>query len=350
LLLVAALCWHSILANPRCIADEPAADFTPRLRIVFSSFRRSPQQPKIYTYEHDGVSQGKITGTIETADKHSETHASLTTGGLRAAMAHEVENDVSLIFVWDFAAKKFLDLPGLNTSPHAQLCPSISGDGRWIVFAAWSRPGSNERWDLVLYDTQEQRADPLRGINTAEFDERMPALSADSRYLAYTTNATLGEGLVDIRVFDRQEQRWRDLPGLNSAQRDVEPALSRDGRLLVFSSDRPSVGRLSEPSAIADTGQIEDSRLSATGSRDIYLYDCAAQQFLPLPGLNSVAYEQTPSLSADGRYIAFVSERTQGAGERDIYLYDRETSRLLATPGLNAPQEDLDPCVVLLPM
>ena len=40
----------------------------------------------------------------------------------------------------------------------------------------------------------------------------------------------------------------------------------------------------------------------------------------------------------------------QGAGERDIYLYDRETARLLPIPGLNAPQEDLDPCVVPLPM
>ena len=55
-----------------------------------------------------------------------------------------------------------------------------------------------------------------------------------------------------------------------------------------------------------------------------------------LPGLNSVAQEQTPSLSADVRYIVFVSERIAGEGERDIYLYDRQTSKLLPTPGLNS--------------
>ena len=65
--------------------------------------------------------------------------------------------------------------------------------------------------------------------------------------------------------------------------------------------------------------------------------------------MNSVANEQSPSLSADGRYIAFVSERLGGEGERDVYLYDRQAQKLLPTPGLNARQEDFDPCVIVLP-
>jgi Tol biopolymer transport system component len=67
-----------------------------------------------------------------------------------------------------------------------------------------------------------------------------------------------------------------------------------------------------------------------------------------LPGLNSIAHEQSPSLSADGRYIAFVSDRIAGAGNRDVCLYDRQTGKLLATPDLNATVEDIDPCVILL--
>ena len=84
------------------------------------------------------------------------------------------------------------------------------------------------------------------------------------------------------------------------------------------------------------------------GGRDIYLFDRAAKKFLPLPGLNSVAHEQTPSISVDGRYIAFVSERFPGEGERDIFLYDREAQKLLPTPGLNSKREDIDPCVIVL--
>jgi Tol biopolymer transport system component len=107
----------------------------------------------------------------------------------------------------------------------------------------------------------------------------------------------------------------------------MQPALSGDGRLVAFVSNRPG-------------GQ---------GGRDIYLYDRSPKKFLPLPGLNSEADEQSPSLSADGRYLAFVSERIGGAGERDIYLYDRETHKLLPTPGLNSKEDDFDPCLMVLP-
>jgi Tol biopolymer transport system component len=67
---------------------------------------------------------------------------------------------------------------------------------------------------------------------------------------------------------------------------------------------------------------------------------------VPLPGLNTAAHEYSPSLSADGRYIAFVSDRVSGEGERDIYLYDRQAQTLLPTPRLNSKAEDFDPCII----
>ena len=65
-------------------------------------------------------------------------------------------------------------------------------------------------------------------------------------------------------------------------------------------------------------------------------------------GLNTAAHEYSPSLSPDGRFLAFVSVRLGGEGERDIYLYDRRTQQLLPTPGLNSKAEDFEPCVVVL--
>ena len=305
--------------------EQPA--FTPKLRIAFSSYRRTARQPKVYFYDHDGRATGRITGTIESGNKESETHASLTADGSMCAMAHEVENKVSQVFLWNAGTKKFLELPEVNNSPNSQLCPTLSGNGRWMAFAGWSRPGGNQRWDVYLYDLEEEQLDVLSPVNSQPNDERMPALSSNGRWLAFTSNSKSGVGLVDVFLFDRQSKRTFTLPRANSSARDVDPSLSGDGRLLAFSSDREG----------------------GLGGRDILLFDRESELFVPLPGLNSVAHEQSPHISANGRYIAFVSERIKGEGERDIYVYDCESKSLLTTPDLNSAKEDLDPCVIVFP-
>jgi len=65
-----------------------------------------------------------------------------------------------------------------------------------------------------------------------------------------------------------------------------------------------------------------------------------------LPKLNSPNTDTEPAITADGRYIAFVSERLDSTGERDIYIYDRQSSTLLPTPNLNSPMDEYDPCII----
>ena len=327
------LLGYLVSAGALAAVDPPTAPMPKtRLLIAFASFRERPLHPKVYFYEHDGVSEGKILGSIDAVNQRSDYHPSLSHDGRWCAFASERENDVGRIQVWDVKEKKLLvgplpgDYPGLNQSPNGQLGPSLSGDGKLVAFAAWARPGTGSRWDVLLYDLAAKKLVDLPGVNTPNFDERMPALSGDGRYLAYTTNARGGAGLTDIYLFDRQEKKIDTLPEMNSPNMDVEPALSADGRLIAFVSDRAG----------------------GAGGRDIYLFDRVTRKFVPLPGLNSAAHEQSPSLSPDGRFIAFVSERIGGAGERDIYLYDRKLEKLLPTPGLNSKQEDFDPCVIVL--
>ncbi len=62
---------------------------------------------------------------------------------------------------------------------------------------------------------------------------------------------------------------------------------------------------------------------------------------MDLPGLNSsAANDYTATLSADGRYIAFASDRAGGPGGYNVYLYDRKISALVSLPGLNAASID----------
>jgi Tol biopolymer transport system component len=315
-----------ILLGLSLTAPEASAGGKVKLLLAFASFRERPRHPKVYFYEHDGVKSGKIVGSIDPLNQRSDYRPALSADGRYCAFSSEVENQVGRISYWDRKNKKLIDLEDLNKSPHAQLGPALSADGRLLSFYAWNRPGSGSRWSVLLYDTKARKMLNLPGLNKPVADARMPALSADGRWLAFASNARGGAGRTDIYLYDRKKSKLVPVPKLNSPHMDVEPSLSADGRLIAFVSDRPG-GR---------------------GGRDVYLFDRVAGKYLPLPGLNSSAHEQSPSLSADGRFIAFVSERIGGAGERDVYLYDRTAKKLLPTPGLNSKAEDFDPCLVVL--
>lgn len=322
LLLVGLL---SGVALPALPAQEPPSA---KLLIAFASYRDRPKHPQVFFYEHDGVSTGKIiggTGVVKNA-ANAEAQPTLSHDGRYCAFTFEIENKTARIQCWDRKEQKFIEFPALNDSPNALLAPSFSADGNLLAFAGWNRPGAGQGWHVFLYDKSAKKLVDLPGANSQGFDDRMPSLSGDGRYLAFVSNRSGGAGLTDIYLFDRKENRLLPLPQLNSEHADIEPSLSGDGHLLAFTSERPS----------------------GKGGRDIYLFDRAAGKYLPLPGLNTAAHEYSPSLSADGRFIAFVSERVAGEGQRDIYLYDRRVQKLLPTPGLNSKTEDFDPCVIVL--
>ena len=59
--------------------------------------------------------------------------------------------------------------------------------------------------------------------------------------------------------------------------------------------------------------------------RDILLYDLQKRNLVPLPNLNRRNSSQDqPSLSADGRYIVYVSTER---GKSDIFIYDRNRQK-----------------------
>ena len=332
-LLSAGVLFTTYLALP---PPGSAAEMHAKLLIAYTSFRERSRHPVVYFYEHDGDAHGKIVGKITPANKRSDHHPALAMDGQACCFAAEDEGKISVIRYWDVAKEALVELPLLNGTPNTQMAPAFASRTGLLCFESWNRPGVAGRWDLMLYDIKAQQVAETLKLNTSRGDERKPAISSDGRWIAYTTNAAADASLTDILLFDRKASRTITPTKLNSAFTDTEPSLDADGRLLAFVSDRPA-------SAPAPSGTR-----SPSGTRNVYLYDRVAERLLALPGLNSLGQEQSPAISPNGRYLAFVSERLDGAGERDIYLYDRQTERLLLTPGLNSTRDEYDPCIVVL--
>jgi Tol biopolymer transport system component len=331
------LCCLLIVAGfPSSVTAQPAPDsFTPKLLIAFASVRgrRAPPYPRIYFYEHDGVANGRLAGSVESVTQgdqktRSDMHPSLSRDGRYCAFSAQMgPTNGARIEIWDRTEKKLLPLRLNGGADVHRMTPSLTTDGKRVAYTAWAHPGGTPRWGVYLYDLTANKLVHLPKLNGETTDRRQCALSDDGRFLAYVSHGRDGVGLTDVWMYDLKEKRVVALREMNSKHTDMQPSLSGDGRLIAFTSDRPG----------------------GKGGRDIYLYDRVNKTFLTLPGLNSVAHDQSPSLSADGRYLAFVSERFGGTGERDVYLYDRETQRLLPTPGLNSKDDDYDPCVIVLP-
>src|SRR5262249_52683464 len=215
-------------------------------------------------------------------------HPSLSHDGKFCAFTYQLENTIGRIHFWDMKAQKLIDLPAINEAQNPQMSPSLVGDAKLLAFKALNRPGAvGQGWHVYLYDLPAKKLVDLPGLNNQAANDRMPALSGNGRFLAFTSNRKGGLGLTDIYLYDRQESKVIALPDVNSKHMDAQPSLSQDGNLIAFVSDRPG----------------------GSGGRDIYLFDRAASKMLPLPGLNSAGHEQSPALSPDGRFIAFVSER-----------------------------------------
>jgi Tol biopolymer transport system component len=131
-----------------------------------------------------------------------------------------------------------------------------------------------------------------------------PSISADGRYVAFTSwanNLVSGDtnGGRDIFVHDRQTgatTRVSVATGGGQAAADSQrPSISADGRYVAFESDASNL-------VSGDTNNHPD----------IFVHDrqtgVTMQVSVASDGTQTYAFSSDPSISADGRYVAFGSE------------------------------------------
>ena len=223
--------------------------------------------------------------------------------------------------------------------------PKISGNGRYVAFRSTATnltpddtDATNDIFERDLQTnttTLVSRANGASGT-TGNFDSWTPAISDDGRYVAFGTNATnlttdtlVGTFPVFVRdtVAGTTElvSRASGAAGaVGNGQSTQSPGISSDGRYVAFNSQSTNL----DP---ADT----DTRF------DAYVRDLQTDTTSLVSRANGAAgakgnepssdFQTTTALSADGRYVAFISESTNLSSDDtdtnpDIYIRDRQDS------------------------
>jgi WD40 repeat protein len=216
--------------------------------------------------------------------------------------------------------------------------PAISGDGRFVAFESSASnlvaDDTNDTGDIFVHDRLTGRTERVSVDSAgaqANFDSMDPAISADGRFVAFTsfasnlvpgdTNGSDGICMGEVFVHDRQtgitERVSIDSTGQPGNGSSVLPAISADGRFVAFwsSANNLVTGDTNE----ADDIFVHDRR---TGVTERISVDSAGQQ-----GNGASMF---PAISGKGRFVSFMSSASNLVGDDtngqyDVFVHDRQT-------------------------
>lgn len=212
---------------------------------------------------------------------------------------------------------------------------SISNDGRFVAFLSYASnlvPGdTNGQGDVFVRDRQTNQTTRISvssgGMqgNGASF---APSISADGRYVVFMSWASNlvpedTNGRQDVFLHDRQTAQTTRVSvasdGSQGNDHSQYPSINFDGRYVVFNSSASNL-------ISGDTNNTVD----------IFVYDRitgeTARVSIASDGSQANGGSYGPRISDDGRYVAFsshaanlVSGDTNGHG--DIFVHDRDTNQ-----------------------
>ena len=223
---------------------------------------------------------------------------------------------------------------------------AVSADGRWVAFESQASNlvsgDTNGTFDVFVHDQQTgmtMRASVgpagAQGNGWSEF----PSISGDGRFVAFDSaagNLVAGDtnGTYDVFVHDRQlATTTRVSVGLGGAQTtrsSLFPSISDDGRSVAYLSGATNL-------VVGDTN----------GWQDVFVYDgqsgTTTRVSVGPGGAQGNGDSLNPAISADGRWVAFISLSsnlvvvdTNDAADFDVFVHDRvtaTTARVSVGPG-----------------
>jgi Tol biopolymer transport system component len=271
---------------------------------------------------------------------------------------------------WDFffydrvtgATELITKKPGTRTEAVNQSVggPVVSADGRWVVFANYSRnlvadPGAGFE-NLYLW---ERRTGKVRLITKSTRPQASPtsllssdpSISADGRYVAFLSRVPdlvpgqgeTGTSTVNVFLFDRNTGRTAvvdhiaasaTVPGDGIGSSVDRPRITADGRFVVYSSRARNL--------------VAGQSASGPGSTsNVFLYERATaknvlvSRAISSPTATAAGFSATGIPSADGSFILFTSTAPNlVAGQVEapgppaaVFLYTRSTGKLTLVSG-----------------
>jgi Tol biopolymer transport system component len=219
------------------------------------------------------------------------------------------------IFVRDLRRHTTKPAASLRLHPGGSLnggyTPSISAHGRWVAFLTTTHLRHGHALEVAVRDMSGKgavyasRADGRHGPLAAA-DCKLPAISANGRYVAFASKAKNlsridKDSVEDVFVRDLKTNRTllasraQGKHGGAGSGDSTNPSISADGRYVAFESYASNLGP-------ADNSTIPDVFVRDLRSGRVFLASRAANG-----GVAANAPSADPSISADGRYLAFDS-------------------------------------------
>lgn len=241
---------------------------------------------------------------------------------------------VKEVYVMDFDGK---NVNQVTSHGGLVISPSISPDGRYLVYSLISNSARKRNNDLYLMDMKTKETKVISGRDGVNSGA---VFLSSGRSIALTLTVS---GNAEIYEMNLDTQELRKIT--NHFSSDVDPSVTADGGLMTFLSDRPGKamiytmnprGTETNVKRISFVGQFNATpRFSPDGkeivfsswldnSFDLFRISSDGQGLSRLT--KDFGSNEDPTYSNDGEFIAFTSQRiiSRVKADQNIYIMDRD--------------------------
>lgn len=258
-----------------------------------------------------------------------------------SAARNIVRNDFNLfpdVFSFDRAVKRAANLTlvldqfeeGRLGGRVPDLPPSIDYEGNLVAFVSaspyFTDIDDNETEDVFVYDRRSQTVELISitdlsgtGFRSANGPSGGAVISGNGKFVVFCSDASnlvpgAPRGVANIYRRDLENdvtQHVASLPRGRCLQRELTPAVSASGEWIAYASDPDN-----------------------DGSYDIYLWNGESRLVsVPAHGDRSDGSSTFPSVSADGRFVAYQTTATNMIhddtnDDADVMVFDRDTGEV----------------------